>query len=126
MSARAIAVVIGLFYLGSGLWAFFDPYSFAGSVATFSPFNRHLLHDAGAFSTGLGLVLLVSAWLSEGVLPAMVAVLAASLLHLWAHIEDVALGGHPTTDIPILAVVCLVLVAGVVLASRRSTRRVHE
>ena len=126
MSARAIAAVIGLFYLGSGLWAFIDPSSFAGSVATFSPFNRHLLHDAGAFSTGLGLVLLVAAWLSEGVLPAMVAVLGPSLLHLWAHIEDAALGGHPTTDIPILAIVCLALVAGVVLASRRWTRRESE
>ena len=121
MAARLIAAVVGLFYLGTGVWAFFDPAGFAGSVATFSPFNRHLLHDAGAFSTGLGAVLLFSASRPAGLANALGAVLAASLLHLWAHIEDIRLGGRPSTDIPILALVCVALVAAVVAASRRTT-----
>jgi predicted anti-sigma-YlaC factor YlaD len=124
LSARVIAAAVGLFYLGTGLWAFFDPASFAGSVATFAPFNRHLLHDAGAFSTGLGVVLLISAWRPSGLVEALLAVLAASLLHLWAHIEDINLGGRPGSDIPILALVCVALGAGVVAASRSSSRAV--
>jgi hypothetical protein len=119
MSSRLIAVVIGIFYVITGVWAFLDPASFAGSVATFPPFNRHLLHDAGAFSTGLGLVLLLSAWISDRLLPALLAVLAASLLHVMAHAEDIGLGGRPSTDIPVLSLICVALLAGVALEMRR-------
>jgi uncharacterized membrane protein len=122
MTARVIAAVIGAFYLVTGIWAFVDPGGFAGSVATFSPYNRHMLHDAGAFSTGLGLVLIVSAWISEGLRVTLGGVLAASLLHLWAHIEDIGLGGHPTTDIPILALICVGLATALMLSvGRRRT-----
>jgi hypothetical protein len=126
LSARLIAAGVGLFYLASGLWAFLDPASFAGTVATFDPYNRHLLHDSGAFSAGLGLVLLISAWKADGIRPALLAALAASVLHLGAHVEDIGLGGHPATDIPALALVCVALVAGVVAASRRGSREVRS
>jgi hypothetical protein len=119
MTARVIASLIGAFYLVTGIWAFVDPGGFAGSVATFSPFNRHMLHDAGAFSTGLGLVLIISAWISEGFRAALGGVLTASLLHLWAHVEDIGLGGHPTTDIPILALICVGLAGALLLSVRR-------
>jgi hypothetical protein len=39
----------------------------------------------------------------------LIAVLAASSLHLFAHVEDVRLGGHPTTDLPVLALICIAL-----------------
>ena len=126
MTARLIAGIVGLFYLATGIWAYADPAGFAGSVATFPPFNRHLLHDSGSFSAGLGLVLIFSAWMSEGLRPALVAVLGASLLHLWAHIEDIGLGGRPSSDIPILSVICVVLVAGAVLSFRPSSRAAME
>lgn len=126
MTARLIAGIIGLFYLAAGIWAYVDPAGFASSVATFPPFNRHLLHDSGSFSTGLGLVLIFSASMSESVRPALIAVLGASLLHLSAHIEDIGLGGHPSTDIPILSVICVVLVAGAVLSFRPSSRAALE
>lgn len=116
MTARLLAGVVGLFYVASGVWAFSDPASFAGSVATFSPFNRHLLHDAGAFSTGLGLALIIPAAISEGLRPALIGVLAASLMHLWAHISDIALGGHPTTDIPFLGLICVALVVALAMS----------
>jgi uncharacterized membrane protein len=122
MTARLIAAIAGLFYLITGLWAFADPGSFAGQVATYSPFNRHLLHDSGAFSVGLGLVLIISAWTAQGLVPALGGVLGASLLHLLAHIEDIGLGGHPATDIPVLALVCAALAVGILFASRRRTR----
>ena len=126
MSARVIAAAAGLFYVATGLWAFLDPASFAGSVATFSPYNRHLLHDSGAFSAGLGFALLIAAWTSEGLRVTLLAVLAASLLHLGSHIEDINLGGRPATDIPILALLCVVIAVGVVAASRRAARTVKS
>lgn len=126
MTARLIAAVVGLFYLVAGIWALVDPAGFAGSVATYSPFNRHLLHDVGAFTAGLGLVLIVAAWMSEGLRPALIAVLVASLLHLWSHVEDAGLGGRPATDIPILALVCVSLAAAVALSTGRRTRAATE
>lgn len=126
MTARLIAGIIGLFYLATGVWAYADPAGFTSSVATFPPFNRHLLHDTGSFSTGLGLVLIFSAWKTEGLRPALIAVLGASVLHLWAHIEDIGLGGRPGTDIPILSVICVVLAAGAVLSFRPSSRSAIE
>ncbi len=126
MTSRILAGIVGLFYVASGLWALADPTGFAGSVATFSPFNRHLLHDTGAFSTGLGLALIIPAALSEGLRPALIAVLVASLLHLWAHIADIALGGHPSTDIPFLGLICAALALAFAMSIRPGTRVAKE
>jgi hypothetical protein len=46
-------------------------------------------------------------------------VLGASMLHLLAHFEDLRLGGHPATDIPVLALVALALAVGTVMEWRR-------
>jgi uncharacterized membrane protein len=126
MTARLLAGIVGLFYVASGLWALVDPAGFAGSVATFSPFNRHLLHDTGAFSIGLGLALIIPAWISEGLRTASLAVLGASLLHLWAHISDRALGGRPATDIPFLALICLALAVAAATSKGTGTRAAKE
>lgn len=116
--ARIIALAVGVVYLLLGLWAFLDPASFYGQVATFQPYNQHFLHDAGAFQVGLGLALLLPAVLGRGLRPALLAVLAASLLHFMAHVEDVRLGGHPATDLTALGVLCLALVAALVVDTR--------
>ncbi|HEV2028486.1 MAG TPA: hypothetical protein VGS16_08125 [Candidatus Dormibacteraeota bacterium] len=122
--ARIIAVAVGVFYLLVGLWAFLDPSGFYGRVATFQPYNEHFLHDAGAFQVGLGLALVLPAILGRGLRPALLAVLAASLLHFGAHVEDLRLGGHPATDLSVLGVLCLVLAAALVVDTRlpRSSR----
>ena len=52
--ARVAAWAVAFFWLGSGLWAFLAPQSFFNQLATFPPYNEHLLHDIGAFSIGLG------------------------------------------------------------------------
>jgi hypothetical protein len=116
--ARIIALAVGLFYLLVGFWVFIDPASFYTQVATFQPYNQHFLHDAGAFQVGLGLALLLPAVLGRGLRPALLAVLAASLLHFGAHVEDLRLGGHPATDISVLGVLCLVLAAALVVDTR--------
>lgn len=81
-----VAVVVGLFYLVTGLWAFFAPGSFFEQVATFPPYNHHLLHDVGAFQAGLGLVLLLALWWSDALRAALVAALIASALHTISHL----------------------------------------
>src|SRR5260370_18173913 len=83
--------------------------SFFSAVATFAPLNVHLLHDAGAFQVGLGLALTIPVALRAPLRAPLIAVLGASVLHLIAHVEDVRLGGHPTTDLPVLSLICVAL-----------------
>src|SRR5215208_5817921 len=54
----AVVIIIGLFTLAFGIWAFFAPTSFAEFVAF--PYNRHLLHDVGAFQIGIGTTMLLA------------------------------------------------------------------
>jgi hypothetical protein len=93
--ARAIGVLIGAFYLAFGAWAFLDPASFAESVASFPPYNGHLLKDLGAFQFGLGVGLIIAVTWADGVRAAFLGVAAASVLHAASHIQDRHLGGRP-------------------------------
>jgi hypothetical protein len=115
---RVIGAVIGAFYLLTGAWALLAPLSFFSAVATFPPANVHLLHDLGAFQIGLGLALVVPVALKVPLRAPLIAVLAASVLHVLAHIEDIQLGGHPTTDLPILALICAALAVALGLEAR--------
>jgi hypothetical protein len=107
--ARVIGAVIGVFYMVTGAWALLAPLNFFSAVATFAPLNIHLLHDAGAFQIGLGLALTMSVSLRAPLRASLIAVLGASVLHLLAHVEDIRLGGHPATDLPVLALICVAL-----------------
>lgn len=119
MIARVLAAAIGLFYLLTGAWAFLLPSSFYTTLATFSPYNLHLLHDAGAFQVGLGAVLVVSALTGKGLVPALTGVMLGSILHLGAHLLDIRLGGHPSTDLPVLTLIVVVLAVALYLEVRR-------
>jgi hypothetical protein len=119
MAPRILAAIIGLFYTVTGLWSFFLPTNFYSTVATFTPYNLHLLHDVGAFQVGMGLVLLAAAATGHGLLPALFGVLIGSLLHLVAHTLDIRLGGHPGTDLPALAAIAAVLGVAFYLELRR-------
>jgi uncharacterized membrane protein len=119
-AARVIGAVIGIFYLVTGAWAFLAPLNFFSAVATFAPLNIHLLHDAGAFQVGLGLALTVPIVLRAPLRASLIAVLGASVLHVLAHVEDIRLGGHPTTDLPVLALICVALGAALVVDLRAS------
>jgi hypothetical protein len=117
-TARVIGAVIGAFYLATGAWAFLAPLSFFDAVATFAPLNVHLLHDAGAFQVGLGLALTVPVALRVPLRAPLIAVLGASVLHVIAHVEDIRLGGHPTTDLPVLTLICVALATALVIDVR--------
>jgi hypothetical protein len=115
-----IGAIIGVFYLVTGAWAFLAPLNFFSAVATFAPLNIHLLHDAGAFQVGLGLALTVPLILRAPLRASLIAVLGGSVLHVLAHVEDIRLGGHPTTDLPVLALICIALVVALVFDLRTS------
>ncbi len=117
---RIVLAGIGVYYLVFGVWALAQPASFYGQIASFSPFNVHFLHDAGAFQIGLGLALILVVVLSDPILAVALAVGAASLLHVVAHVVDVNLGGQPARDIAALATLTAVL--GVVAVARVAGR----
>ncbi len=118
---RAVALLGAVAFLGFGLWAMVAPRSFFDTLATFEPYNRHLIHDIGAFQVGLGAVLGLAAFPErlDGLAAALLGVGIGATAHVVAHLLDLDLGGDPATDIPSLAVVALaLLVAGVVRARR--------
>ena len=82
------------FYLVFGVWSFADPASFAAHIATFKPYNRHLMHDVGAFQVGLGVALVVALLPVGARTAALWGVAGASVLHAVAHFLDSELGGR--------------------------------
>jgi hypothetical protein len=52
------AVVLGVVIFGvPGVWAFGWPRSFYDNVATYPPYNLHLVHNVGAFQLGIAAAL---------------------------------------------------------------------
>ena len=111
--ARVVAAIAGAFYLGSGLWAFFAPVSFAQTVARFPPYNEHYLHDIGAFCAGLGVVLLAALVWSQAMEVALAGAIAASVLHEVSHVLDLGEGGRPSDpwSLGLLVLLCAAALA---------------
>ena len=113
--ARVVAGLGAVFFVVSGLWAMIDPRSFFDAVATFDPYNQHLIQDIGAFQIGLGAVLVLAvAFERAGALPVgLVGVGLGSAAHVVSHAVGTDLGGTPATDIPFFTVMTgLLLTAG--------------
>lgn len=112
---RVVTVLAGVMFLAFGLWAFMAPASFFEALATFEPYNAHLLRDIGAFQIGLGAVLVLSAYLPAAKGAAVLGVGVGAAFHAVGHAVDRDLGGSPVTDIPTFAVLAVVLLwAGIV------------
>jgi|ERR671921_2070018 hypothetical protein len=88
----AAVFISGLFMLALGIWAFFAPASFADFVAF--PYNRHLLHDVGAFQIGLGAAVLLALLWADGVMVVLAGYVVGTGFHLASHIIDRHIGGH--------------------------------
>jgi hypothetical protein len=119
---RGAAIAGAVLFLLPGAWAFADPASFYDSVALFPPYNRHLLHDVGAFQLGLGtaLVLGLAGW--SGLRVALWAAAVAAVLHAISHVVDRELGGHDADPLA-LTVVAAVMVAAAVATGTGVRRR---
>jgi hypothetical protein len=114
---RAVAAFGALFHLVLGGWAFLAPHSFAGTVATFPPYNRHLTHDIGAFLLGLGAALTVALVWRDGLSVALFGGATAATVHAVGHFFDVDLGGR-AADPWLLSGFALLLILALVLRRR--------
>ena len=61
----------GVLFLVFGLWAFLDARSFYEQLAEFPPYNRHLVHDIGAFQIAIGTALVLATMWSDSVAAAL-------------------------------------------------------
>jgi hypothetical protein len=111
----AAVTIGGLFMLVLGIWAFFAPASFADFVAF--PYNRHLLHDVGAFQIGIGTTMLLALMWKDGVTVVLAGYVVGSSFHLLSHILDRHIGGH-SYDPLVLGVMVTVGLAGMYLRSQ--------
>jgi uncharacterized protein YjeT (DUF2065 family) len=112
-TTKVVAAAAGLLVVATGLWAFTAPQSFFEMVATYPPFNEHLLHDIGAFNLGLGATLLLTLAWADGLLVALGGVGVGAAAHALAHWLDRELGGSPADPwyLSALAVVLLAAAA---------------
>lgn len=113
-----IIVVLGaLPFLIGGVWAFFWPFGFYESVATFPPFNLHLFHDAGAFQLGIAAAMIGGLIWRDALLVGLVGGAVGATIHAISHILDVDLGGR-TSDPYVLSGLAVLLVIAAVARAR--------
>jgi hypothetical protein len=119
-----VAAVAGLGYLAGGVWAMVAPRSFFDVIATYPPYNQHLLHDIGAFLIGVGIGTLAGVWSRNALITGLAGVTAASVVHAVSHLVDADLGGHDSDPwlMAALAVVLLAATAAAVATRSRAAR----
>jgi uncharacterized membrane protein len=101
----AATLICAVSMLGLGVWAFVGPRSFSGFI-DYAPYNRHLIHDVGAFQTGIGAALLLALAWSDALLVALSGFVVASVLHTVSHAIDRHIGGH-ASDVPTLGLLTI-------------------
>ncbi len=111
---RAVIVIVGVFYVLTGLALLFASEWFFTNVGYFPPFNRHYAGDVGTFLLPIGVGLLIAARdpIRHRLLVGVAAV--GSLLHVFNHLyDDLAAGdpGHLLTDITPLLILALLMLA---------------
>lgn len=111
---RLIGLVGGVSLLAFGIWAMVGPRSFFDNLATFDPYNQHLIQDIGAFQIGLGMVLVLAAVprRPDALGIALLGVGCGMVAHVVSHIVGHDLGGTPAVDIPVFSILGGLLVAG--------------
>lgn len=110
---RAVAAAIGAFNVILGLWAFLHPESFFERIAAFPPYNEHLLHDIGAFQTGLGAVLLFAFVWADALLVVLAGAGVGFILHFASHLVDRDLGGRVTDPVSVGLLALVVVLAAI-------------
>lgn len=85
--------IVGLLVTANGVWAFFAPQSFYDTIATYPPYNRHLFHDIGAFTIGLGFAFMLAMRWRNALTVVIAANAVAAVMHAISHIIDRDLGG---------------------------------
>ncbi len=109
-----VLLLAGVFFLAPGIWAFVAPHSFYDQLAPFPPYNRHLLHDIGAFQIGIGVALLLALRWNDARFVAFAGAAAGATAHLVSHVVDHDLGGKDT-DVFVFGAVAVLLVVAAAL-----------
>lgn len=121
-AARVVAGAVGATLLVFGLWAFLDAPSFYDQLATYPPYNRHFLHDLGAFQVGLGATLLLATVRRDSLDVALGGAAAGAALHAVAHVWDRDLGGRDSDPWFFVAVAAVLAVVALARWGRLSRR----
>jgi hypothetical protein len=98
-AVRASILLLALISIGAGLWALLAPHAFYVNAATFPPYNRHFIHDIGAFQLGLGTCLATSLVLADALLVVLCGNALANVAHFLAHVADRDQGGHASDPV---------------------------
>jgi hypothetical protein len=115
----AATLVCAASMLCLGGWALLAPASFSRFI-DYAPYNRHLIHDAGAFQLGIGATTLLALRWSDGLLVALTGFAVASGLHTLSHALDRHIGGH-ASDVPALGLLTLVALYAISVRIRGRT-----
>ncbi len=108
--SNLVVTAFGLLTLSLGIWALADTTSFFDNIADWPPYNRHFIHDLGAFQIALGATLLFALiWQGDAVLAALGGAAIGATLHWIVHITDEEFGGGDL-DPYLLGIVALILV----------------
>lgn len=118
---KVIAGGLGVLTLLLGLWALLAPASFYEVIAPFPPYNRHFLHDAGAFQIGIGATLLLALRWRDSLLVVLAGYAIGGACHALAHLLDRQLGGRGT-DAPLLLILAALAVAALLVPKRAGGR----
>jgi hypothetical protein len=114
----AATLVCAASMLGLGAWAFLGPESFSRFI-DYAPYNRHLLHDAGAFQLGIGVSVLLALFWTDSLLVALTGFAVASAPHTVSHAVDRQIGGH-ASDVPSLGLLTVIALVAIAEHLRRS------
>jgi uncharacterized membrane protein len=117
--ARAAAFLSAVSMIILGVWAVLQPRSFSDFI-NYAPYNRHLVHDAGAFQIGIGVTLLLALIWSDALLVTLTGFAVASGLHTISHYADRHLGGHDS-DVPVLGLFTFIALIGILSSIHRRT-----
>ena len=118
---RLLVGVAALALVASGLYAMLAPETFFNVAALYPPYNRHFIHDIGAFMLGLGSGLGFALGLTDALLVALAGNAIGAVAHFVSHFVDRELGGTPSD--PVTFGVFALLIVG--LAAWRAGRLSH-
>jgi hypothetical protein len=110
---RIVCWLVVVFTGVTGLWAFLGPKSFYDHLATFPPYNRHLIHDIGAFSIGLGAAVVAGMRGLSGLRVALWGAAVANVVHAISHIIDRNIGGNASQPWTLSAFAAITVVGAI-------------
>ncbi len=111
----------GFLLLVLGIWAMVAPGNFFETIALFEPYNAHFIQDIGAFQIGMGLVLLLAAYVtSDALTAALLGIGVGALAHVVSHLIGIDAGGKPAIDLTGLSILAAILLVGAWMRSRQT------